>query len=243
MAQHPFIGTAGWSIHSRYAADVPGEGSHLERYARILGCAEINSSFYKPHRPETYERWAAAVPEDFRFSVKLPRAITHEARLVDIAEPLDRFLAESGALGAKRAVLLVQLPPTLAFDPDVAIHFFGLLRDKASDAVALEPRHASWFDANAEALLRDFRIARVAADPPRHEGGDRPGGWTGLAYYRLHGAPRVYYSDYAPERLEGISAEIARSGADQTWCIFDNTAASHALGNALALSRLVGALR
>lgn len=243
MEQHPFIGTAGWSIHSRYGAEFTGGGSHLERYGAKLGCVEINSSFYKPHRLETYQRWAAAVPAGFRFSVKLPKAITHEAGLVDIAGPLDRFLTESGALGAKRAVLLVQLPPSLAFERDVASSFFHLLRDRTSDGVALEPRHASWFGEEAEALLKEYHIARVAADPPRHEGGDRPDGWTGLTYYRFHGAPRVYYSDYAPERLDEIASEIMRSKAAQTWCIFDNTAASHALGNALAVSRLVDGLK
>jgi len=237
------IGTAGWSIASRHAEAFPGDGSHLERYAKRLNCAEINSSFYKPHKPETYARWAESVPDDFRFSVKLPKAITHEARLVGTAALLDRFLDESSGLGPKRAVLLAQLPPTLAFEPAVAGAFLALLRDRTSDGIALEPRHASWFGPEAEMLLGEHHIARVAADPPKVEGGDTPGGWSGLAYWRLHGAPRVYYSEYDPDRLAEIAAELAALKARDVWCIFDNTAASHALGNAVAVADAVSGVR
>ncbi|WP_408901606.1 DUF72 domain-containing protein, partial [Pararoseomonas indoligenes] len=75
------IGTAGWSIPKQHAGEFDADGSHLERYARRLPAVEINSSFYRPHRPATYERWAASTPESFRFSAKVPRTITHDCRL------------------------------------------------------------------------------------------------------------------------------------------------------------------
>jgi len=75
------IGTAAWSLPLRLSERFPGEGQHLQRYARVLNCTEINSSFYRSHRIETYERWAALTPADFRFAVKLPRSVSHEARL------------------------------------------------------------------------------------------------------------------------------------------------------------------
>ena len=78
-------GTAAWSIPKEHAAPFPVAGSHLERYGAVLNAVEINSSFYRPHRTTTYERWAASVPEDFRFAVKVPKAITHEHRLKDVA--------------------------------------------------------------------------------------------------------------------------------------------------------------
>ena len=78
-------------------------GSHLERYGAILDAVEINSSFYRPHRTATYERWAASVPEDFRFAVKVPKAITHERRLKDVGDLLDRFLSEVGGLDPSSA--------------------------------------------------------------------------------------------------------------------------------------------
>jgi len=79
------IGTAGWSISREAAAAFPGEGRHLERYGRVLGCAEINSSFHRSHRVEVYQRWAAQTPPGFRFSVKLPRSISHDARHITAA--------------------------------------------------------------------------------------------------------------------------------------------------------------
>lgn len=234
-----FIGTAGWSIASRYAAEFPASGTHLERYSTRLDCVEINSSFYRPHRPETYRRWAASVPDGFRFAVKVPKTITHEARLAGAEAALDRFLKEIDGLGGKLGVLLVQLPPHLRFDAGTAEGFFRALRERTASHVALEPRHASWFGQEAETLMANYRIARVAADPSRAAGGDRPAGWPNLAYFRMHGTPEVYYSDYGPERLAAIGSRLARSAASgaEVWCIFDNTANGYALGNALSLSR------
>ena len=75
------IGCAGWTIPTEHSAVFGGEGTHLQRYASRFSCVEINSSFYRPHRTTTYARWAASVPDNFRFSVKLPKTITHEQRL------------------------------------------------------------------------------------------------------------------------------------------------------------------
>ncbi|MGZ9032643.1 MAG: DUF72 domain-containing protein [Burkholderiaceae bacterium] len=75
------IGTAGWSIPRARAERCASEGSHLARYARVLSCAEINTSFHRSHRYEVYARWAAQTPSGFRFAVKVPRAITHDQRL------------------------------------------------------------------------------------------------------------------------------------------------------------------
>jgi uncharacterized protein YecE (DUF72 family) len=231
------IGTAGWSVPSRYAAEVPPGGSHLERYAWRLNAVEINSSFYRPHQHKTYLRWAQATPPDFRFAVKLPKAITHEARLVDCEARLDRFVAEVAGLGDKLGVLLVQLPPSLAFPERVADAFFDALRARTAAAVALEPRHASWFAPDMDAWLAARQIARVTADPAPVEGAGEPGGWRGLAYYRWHGAPRIYYSDYDAAALDALAERLAAEQAQgvPVWCIFDNTALGHALGNALAL--------
>src|SRR5689334_3087872 len=118
------IGTAGWSVPTRYRANFPASGSQLEKYATQLTAAEINSSFYRPHRRTTYERWAASVPDNFRFAVKIPKAITHERRLRDAGELLNRFLSEVAGLGPKLGPLLVQLPPSLAYVDGVSDAFF-----------------------------------------------------------------------------------------------------------------------
>lgn len=240
--QHPVVrvGCAGWSIPREYAAHFPGGGTHLERYARALGAVEINSSFYRPHRRETYERWAASSPAGFRFSVKVPREITHTRRLRDAAEPLRRFLDEVHGLGAKLGPLLIQLPPSLAFEPAGVEAFLEVLRAMHEGAVACEPRHRSWFAGAAERLLERYDIARVAADPALVPAAAEPGGWQGLAYHRLHGSPKVYYSAYSQEYLEALAARLREGAARETWCIFDNTAAGAAAGDALRLVALLG---
>jgi uncharacterized protein YecE (DUF72 family) len=228
------VGTAGWAIPRDVASRFPEEGSGLQRYAARLAVAEINSSFHRPHRPSTYARWAESVPDDFRFAAKLPRSITHDLKLVGAEAELESFLGEVAALGDKLGPLLVQLPPKLAFEPQVAEAFLRLLRERHGGAVVMEPRHPSWFDAEPNRLLGAYRVARVAADPARVPEAGEPGGWSGLVYVRLHGSPRTYYSAYDETYLDRLAARL-REAAVETWCIFDNTASGAAAANALAL--------
>jgi uncharacterized protein YecE (DUF72 family) len=233
------IGTAGWSVPSRYAAELPPDGSHLERYARRLDAVEINSSFYRPHQRKTYQRWAQSAPSGFRFSVKLPKAMTHEQRLADCGALLDSFAGEATGLGDRLGVLLAQLSPKLAFDKRVANRFFRDLRQRLDVPVVCEPRHASWFTPDVNDWLAERHIARVAADPAPVPGAGEPGGWNGLAYYRWHGSPRIYYSDYDEIALLALGKRLdaQRRHGVPIWCILDNTASGAALGNALALTR------
>ncbi|MEO7386496.1 MAG: DUF72 domain-containing protein [Gammaproteobacteria bacterium] len=229
-------GTAGWSIPRALAATFPGDGTHLARYARLLSCVEINSSFYRPHRPTVYARWAAQTPDDFRFSVKMPRAITHEARLMGAGAELESFLLEIAGLGTKLGIVLVQLPPSLDFDVNVTRAFLDELRSRHEGPVACEPRHGTWFSAAADTVLATYRVGRVAADPAVCPDAARPGGWPDTTYYRLHGSPRRYWSSYSPDRLRAWSAEMAALPASaNVWCILDNTAAGAALENALEM--------
>lgn len=230
------VGCAGWALRKEHAGAFPAEGTHLTRYAGRFPAVEINSSFYKPHQPATYTKWAASVPDGFRFAVKVPKEATHTRRLTDAADVLDRFLPEATALGAKLGPLLVQLPPSLAFDADVAESFLAALRERFGGDVVLEPRHATWFESKAERLAAGYRVARVAADPALAEGAAEPGGWDGLVYYRLHGSPRVYYSSYDDDYVEALAKKLsaAATSAD-VWCVFDNTAEGAATANALDL--------
>lgn len=228
------IGCAGWSIASRDAALFGTGDSMLARYATRFDAVEINSSFYRPHRATTYARWADSVPAGFRFSVKLPKTVTHEARLRGCGATLDDFFAAAGGLGDKLDCVLVQLPPSLAFDARIAATFFAMLARRWSGRVACEARHASWLEPRADALLARHHIARVAADPARHLRDAQPGGSARFAYWRLHGHPKIYYSDYDAEALARIAADV-RAGPGHAWIVFDNTAAGHAIPNAAAL--------
>jgi uncharacterized protein YecE (DUF72 family) len=231
------LGVAGWSIRREHTDKFSQSGTHLQRYASVFNAVEINSCFYRPHRFSTYERWAASVPEAFRFSVKLPKVVTHEARLVDAGLPVERFLAETAGLGAKRGPILVQLPPSLSFDEEVAQRFFRELRDRFDGDLVFEPRHETWFTPEVESMLVDHRVARVAADPARVPAAAIPAAYDRLVYLRLHGSPRIYYSAYPAQELERITA-FMQEKADlgiSSWCIFDNTALGAATADALAV--------
>lgn len=234
------IGCAGWSIPSAHAALFGNGASMLARYATRFDVVEINSSFYRPHQPRTYERWAMTVPKRFRFSVKLPRAISHEARLHKVGDALTEFAEQVAGLGGKLGGIVVQLPPSLVYDARVAGTFFAMLRRRLSVPVACEPRHASWFDPGVEALWQRFDVARVAADPARVPEAAQAGGSGPWRYWRWHGSPRIYYSAYDDAALLALAVALraqARAGRI-AWCILDNTAHGHAVADAARLQAL-----
>lgn len=236
----PLIGCAGWSVPSAVSQYFPVEGSHLERYAAAFPAVEINSSFYRPHRPATYARWRESVPAGFRFSVKIPKTITHERRLVQVDDALAAFLAEAGQLGDKLGCLLLQLPPSLRYDGAVVQDFLAGLRSLTAVPVACEARHATWFTQQAADMLREFDVSQVIADPQvGAQVGDLPASshQHGLVYIRLHGSPRMYYSAYDEAFLDNLESKIRQrlDEGRQVWCVFDNTAEGAAQPNALSL--------
>jgi uncharacterized protein YecE (DUF72 family) len=169
--------------------------------------------------------------------VKLPKDITHVRRLRGRRVPLERFLEESAGVGTKRGPVLVQLPPSCAFEARVVARFLAVLRALYAGPVVCEPRHPSWFG-EAERLLARYQVARVAADPPPVAAASEPGGWAGLTYYRLHGSPRTYWSAYDQHRLDEVAAAMRRRTND-VWCVFDNTASGAALENAWDLQQML----
>lgn len=236
QAGRALVGCAGASIPREAAPSFPAEGSHLERYAARFPVLEINSSFHRPHQPATYARWAASVPAGFRFSVKLPRTITHDQRLAGVDELLRQFASEAGALGDKLGCVLMQLPPSMQFDAALAADFFALLKKTFGCMIACEARHPSWFDEPATALMTANGITRVIADPAKGQPGPHVPTSADI-YVRLHGSPRVYYSSYAPDYLAQLARDMAvHLAAGRTvWCIFDNTTLGAATQNALDL--------
>jgi len=242
------IGIAGWAL-PRADADLfpPADfGSNLARYAAVFNAVEINSSFYRPHRPETYARWADSVPDGFRFAVKLPRSITHEKRLQDFGAELDRFAAEAGALGEKLGWILVQTPPSLRFDPAAGALFAGLGerfagKGHAAPLLAWEARHGSWFGEEATALLRQMEVIRVVADPPAGEPGPFLPTLEDAAYVRLHGSPLIYRSVYEPERLAQVASWLRghSSAKGNSLVIFDNTMSGTQVRQAVQLREML----
>lgn len=236
------IGTAAWAIPAQCRGDFPGEGSILERYARVLPAVEINSSFYREHQPKTYARWAASVPAHFRFSVKLSRHFTQETRLKETGARLSETLEGISQLGEKWGVLLIQLPPSLELEQSVAERFLSALRKRYSGPIAWEPRHPSWTRPEAVDLLSHHGVAKVIADPERCPLPDPMQRVETLLYLRLHGSPEIYKSKYPAAFIASTAKRLgmaARAGKP-AWCIYDNTTFGHATEDALATLALLG---
>lgn len=232
------VGMAGWSNPPTTRSERPRSMTHLGYYAEQFSCVEINSSFHRSHRATTYARWRDETPQVFRFSVKMPRSITHDSHLRRCTSEVSCFYEELEHLQPKLASILVQLPPDLEFIAASVRSFFKALPRWPGVAVACEPRNASWFSDGADETLQRLGVSRVAADPSRFADADRPGGWRDFAYFRWHGSPRMYYSQYSDQQLAAFAMQVKSSAARDAWCIFDNTAqhaAWHDAGRFIAL--------
>jgi uncharacterized protein YecE (DUF72 family) len=231
------IGISGWRYPpwrgSFYPAGLP-QRRELEYASRLLPTIEINGSFYSLQTPQSYRRWHDATPDDFVFSVKGGRYITHMRRLRDVRVPLGNFFASGVAeLRGKLGPFLWQLPPNFAFDRDVIEQFLAMLPPDTDAASALarqhdtklrtrariafahpqrlrhacEVRHRSFEDASFIALLRKYAVAFVVADTARK--------WpefedvtADFVYMRLHGGAELYRSRYADPELDGFAHRI-----------------------------------
>ncbi len=231
------IGTAGWQL----PADLRPAGSDrsaLTKYAELFNMVEVNSCFYRYHMPRTYERWAASVPADFRFAVKMHRDVTHVHRLERFSAAKD-FLESVSPLGDRLGPVLVQLPPSLAYMEEHA-DFFEALRETHEGDVVLEPRHSSWNAQEVVQMLVQHRITRVTADPPLSGERFKPLGGGKLNYFRLHGSPVMYRSTYSEAELERVAGHLLKSrrAGKHVYVVFDNTASGAAASNALVLQQL-----
>ena len=267
------IGISGWTYAPWRGVFYPKGLVHrdeLSYAAERLDSIEINGSFYSLQRPSSYRRWAAETADDFVFSVKGGRYITHILRLRNARIALANFFASGVlALGPKLGPLLWQLPPTLAFDEDSLRAFLDMLPRTTAQAAALgadasldedrtfldpgtdrplrhavEVRHPSFEDAAFVRLARETDVAIVVADTAGRYPVIREV-TTGFMYVRLHGDEELYTSGYTDESLDRWAADMRGwldAGLD-VYAYFDNDVKVRAPVDAMALrERLAGRL-
>jgi uncharacterized protein YecE (DUF72 family) len=237
------IGTSGWSYPHWSGLFYP-EGlkpaKYLEHYVTAFGCVELNASFYRLPAIKTVEGWARRTPAGFRFCAKVSRFITHRKKLIDVSEPIERFLEVFAALQGRLGPFLVQLPPSLQFDPDPAGAFLKLLAShQDAYTFALEARHASWHTPEAQSLLQHSGIINVIAD----SGGRFPQSdllTSRTVYLRFHGPGATYGSRYSIESLMVYARKIigCLAEAREVWAFFNNDIDGHAVHNARELQAL-----
>lgn len=240
------VGTSGWSYRHWLGVLYP-EGTRssefLEIYVQHFDCVELNASFYRLPKETTVQGWLRRTPEGFRFCLKMSRLVTHLKRLEGVEEPLANFFDRFAPLKPRLGPVLVQLPPSLAFEPERAAAFFGLLQERHGEhRYALEARHKSWFEAQALDLLRRHGVALVIAD----SGGRFPSAEAVTAdfvYLRFHGPGDLYRSNYPDEMLAEYAGKVRAWLAEglEVWAFFNNDIGGHAVRNAERLREMVEA--
>jgi uncharacterized protein YecE (DUF72 family) len=236
------IGTSGWSYdHWHPELYPPGlsPGSRLGRYAATFSTAELNSSFYRWPRPAAFRSWQARLPDDFRLSVKAPRGLTHARKLYAPETWLQRIRQGWHELGTKRAVLLVQLPPSQPRDDMRLAYFLRLVPGWMR--VAVEFRHHSWHCEHTFALLAGHGAAYCVMS-----GANLPcvlRTTTDFAYVRMHGPDHhhLYAGSYSDVDLQWWADRIrewSRAGQD-VYVYFNNDGNANAVRNARALQALL----
>ena len=244
MLERLHIGTSGWSYKHWsgifYPEDVKPD-KYLDHYVTAFDCVELNASFYRIPLIKTVQGWARRTPASFRFCAKMSRFITHQKKLVDAAESLDRFLSVFHPLRDRLGPFLVQLPPSLRFDPDIAGAFLHLLASHRDiGEFALEARHGSWFTAESVSLMKQYGIANVIAD----SGGRFPGAeirTNSIVYLRFHGPAGHYHDPYSTSVLTTYARKIMGwlSEGCQVWAFFNNDFDAHAVRNVRELKALI----
>lgn len=233
------IGTSGWNYdHWRenfYPAGL-GQKDWLDFYAGRFDTVEINNSFYSLPSAGTFSGWADTVPDDFQFSVKASRYITHMKKLKDPREPVANFVDSAGHLGKKMGPVLFQLPPRWRVNAGRLRKFLDQL--PSGIRAVFEFRDSSWWDDRVYSILSDYGAAfciyhLAGRESPREL-------TAGFVYIRLHGPGDAYQGRYRKQDLGGWAGAAlawAETGKD-VYIYFDNDQNGYAPANAAELREM-----
>ena len=231
------VGTSGWQYkHWRntfYPAGLPGR-SWLEHYAERFATVEVNNAFYRLPERDTFAKWRARTPADFRVAVKMSRYLTHIRRLREPAEPVQRFMSRADALGDRLGPVLLQLPPSLSIDLIALDEVLRQFPDTIQ--VAVEPRHRSWWVDDTRRLLEKHHAALCWAD---RLGRPVTPLWrtTGFGYLRMHEGRAQPGPRYGPAALKTWLDRIAHAYATEpVYVYFNNDPGGAAITDARAFA-------
>ncbi len=231
------VGTSGWTYeHWKerfYPAGLP-KSRWFEYYLTRFQTVEVNATFYRFFRDQTYLNWRERTPGGFKFVLKVPRLITHLKQLMDVEEDIQQFWNSASRLGDKLGLVLLQIAPDMPYDPARlrrAIQAFG-----NPHQVAVEFRREDWFNAEIRGLLQETGAIFCDAESPRFQ----LTGWVTsvTGYIRLHGRQQWYAYNYSDEDLKEIASkahQMQANGAKRVYIFFNNDYAGYAPANALSL--------
>ena len=199
---------------------------------------EVNATFYRQFKDETYQKWRKRVPDEFKYVLKVPRLITHRKLLKEVDDLIDEFQRSASLLGDNLGLLLLQLPPRIPYHPErleqVLRHF------KHPDKVAVEIRNKEWFTEEIHEILQNCGSVFCTADSPKTEIMDWVTGDT--SYIRLHGRDKWYSYDYSEKELQEIMEFIKKmmgKSVNTFYIFFNNDFQGYAPRNAQTLLEMV----
>ncbi|HUP26610.1 MAG TPA: DUF72 domain-containing protein [Candidatus Limnocylindrales bacterium] len=244
-----YIGTSGWHYNDWiglfYPPDITGY-YELKFHSQHFNTVENNSSFYRIAQESTYKTWDRMTPESYKFSIKLNKLITHEAKLElndDVREKVDYILTSIQILKAKLGAIVIQLPASFKYDLPKLERFLAFFRDKVNAHehkldIAIEFRNKHWFVQDVYTVLKKYNVALVAGQSSRYPLAREI--TADIVYIRMHGPDKLFASKYNTEQLtewadyiKGISKQVKR-----VYVYFNNDFYGYALENAKELARL-----
>ena len=236
-----FVGTSGWTYAhwkgSFYPADLPNK-RWFDYYASHFSSVEVNATFYRTFKDETYLKWRECSPTGFGYVLKAPKQITHRKYLLDVEADIKDFYQSCGLLQEKFEMILLQVAPNMHYDlPRLqkALHAFP-----DPSRVAVEFRRSEWLNQSILDLLREVGATLCNVDSPQHRLSDLL--TSQRAYLRLHGRNHWYAYNYSDEELGEIaklSKEVAMRGAKKVYIFFNNDFHGYAPINAMTLSKIL----
>jgi uncharacterized protein YecE (DUF72 family) len=236
------IGTSGFNYKDwRYIFYPKGlpERKWLAFYAQHYDMVEINATFYRYFERSIFMRWHDETPDNFCFTIKGPKDITHRKRLDNIGDELTRFMESIQGLQDKLALVLWQFPYSFKNSDEVKDRLSQFLQQiPRTMQHVVEFRHTSWFTDDVYALLNNTNTGFVINDSSRFPAAEAITG--NVVYVRFHGPKQLYASSYSTDQLSAWAGKIASWLTDfDVYCYFNNDFFGHAIRNAVELRELV----
>ncbi|MEA2552612.1 MAG: hypothetical protein QOJ65_788 [Fimbriimonadaceae bacterium] len=242
MVGKAYMGTSGWVYPAWKLSWYEGRPARtwLGYIDEKLGAVEVDGTFYRQQKKETFEKWASQVSPDFKFAIRGHRYITHRKKLLDVADSVQRVKEPALGLGNKLGAVLWQLPPFMKKNADRLRTFAEQLQTWPGVWHVMEFRNTSWFDKEIAGILEEFNLVNCISDAGSFERWDAV--TADAVYVRLHGKPNTYWDWYTEDELADWGKKVTnwtREGRE-VYVYFDNDAQGAAPWNALKLNEIVG---
>jgi uncharacterized protein YecE (DUF72 family) len=236
-----YIGTSGWTYDHWKGIFYPeglAKRRWFEYYVDQFSAVEVNATFYRNFKDETYHNWREQVGTGFRYVLKVPRLITHRKYLLNVKDEIQQFWKSACLLEDRLGAVLLQLPPQMPYDLarlQQAILAFG-----EPEKVAVEFRNKKWYAPELRRMLEDTGAIFCSVDSPTDHGMD----WvtSGRGYIRLHGRGQWYGDDYDDQMLGEVkllAERMAAQGAKEVFIFFNNDYHGYAPRNAKRLEEMI----